>query len=120
MTDRTYKGQLIRECIYPLDGRGRWIVQTYHGPTNNPWADKYCPHYHTIEEARAAIDESIAYASDAEHAEAARDTGTNAQRLILEHETEERLMWQKRAEDAEKRIAELTRDPNYQLGAHHD
>ena len=67
MTDRTYKGQLIRECDYPRgEHAGRWIIQTYHGPTGNPWADEYCPHYRTIGVARAAIDESIAYASDAD------------------------------------------------------
>ena len=60
MTDRKYKGQMIRECDYARgEHNGRWIIQTYHGPTGNPWSDENCPHYHTLAEARASINESI-------------------------------------------------------------
>ena len=59
LKSRTYKGQHIRPCEDASgQHRGRWMVQTYHR-TGNPWSDEYCPHYHTLAEARAGITELI-------------------------------------------------------------
>lgn len=61
-TDRMYKGQMIRECCWAEgEHAGKWIVQTYHH-TGLPWSDEECPHYWTLADAKAAINESIRYA----------------------------------------------------------
>lgn len=60
-TDRMYRGQLIRECCWAKgEHAGKWIVQTYH-QTGMQWSDEECPHYWTLADARAAIDEYIEY-----------------------------------------------------------
>lgn len=59
----TYKGQTIYPCERVRgEHRGQWMVQTYHGPTGMPYADELCPHYWTLAEAKASIDESLRYA----------------------------------------------------------
>lgn len=63
-TDRMYKGQLISECTCGKRERGgKWIIQTYHH-SGNPWGDEECPHYYSLANAKAAIDESILYTAD--------------------------------------------------------
>jgi hypothetical protein len=49
--------EYVRRCEWAEgEHRGRWIVQTYHGPTGMPWSDQECPHYQTRAEARVALD----------------------------------------------------------------
>ncbi len=54
-----YKGVNIYRCEAPEKGPwrhgGRWVVQSYHGPTGIAWADAECAHYNTLAEAREAI-----------------------------------------------------------------
>lgn len=53
--DRTYKGQLIRDCERVKgEHSGRWIVQTYHS-TGLPFSDELCPHFSTLAQARDSI-----------------------------------------------------------------
>lgn len=59
--DRTYKGKHIYECERVTgEHEGKWIVQTYHD-SGTPYADELCPHYRTLAEARADIDEMVTY-----------------------------------------------------------
>lgn len=64
MKDRTYLGETIRACESAEQGpgtahRGRWIVQTYHGPTGLSYGDQDCPHYQTLALAREGIEEHL-------------------------------------------------------------
>jgi hypothetical protein len=50
-----YRGEAIRECEYPGQHSGKWIIQAYHYATGNPMVDQECPHYHTLAEAKADV-----------------------------------------------------------------
>jgi len=52
-----HRGRVIRD--YVGGHSGRWLVQTYHYPTGNPWADELCPHYQTLKAARESIREDL-------------------------------------------------------------
>ena len=56
---RTYKGLLIRECAWVTgEHPGRWIVQIYH-ETGIPYSDELCPHYRSLAQAKAVIDDEL-------------------------------------------------------------
>ena len=60
-----YQGRVISPVEY-ADKRAqgyRWYVQTYHSPTGMPWDSQLCPHYYTLAQAKAAIDESARYSA---------------------------------------------------------
>jgi hypothetical protein len=50
-----YRGRVIRDCVDAGDHSGRWIIQTYHQPTGNPWSDELCPHYPSLRAAKESI-----------------------------------------------------------------
>ena len=51
-----YRGRVIRDCVDAEGGHsGRWLVQTYHYPTGNPWTDELCPHYTSLRAAKESI-----------------------------------------------------------------
>jgi hypothetical protein len=51
-----YRGRVIRGCADAAgDHSGRWIIQTYHEPTGNPWSDGLCPHYPSLRAAKESI-----------------------------------------------------------------
>ena len=51
-----YRGRVIRGCADAAgDHSGRWIIQTYHQPTGNPWSDELCPHYPSLRAAKESI-----------------------------------------------------------------
>ena len=55
-----HRGRVIRDYVDAEGGHsGRWLVQTYHYPTGNPWADELCPHYQTLKAARESIREDL-------------------------------------------------------------
>ncbi len=59
----TYRGYTITPCDYAKgEHDGRWVVITYHR-TGNPYSDELNPHFHTLTDAKAGINERIAYAA---------------------------------------------------------
>jgi len=61
MRNVKYSGRIIRGCADAAgDHSGRWIIQTYHEPTGNPWSDELCPHYPSLRAAKETILADIA------------------------------------------------------------
>ena len=59
---RKHCGHLIYECEWAGNPHGgKWVIQTRPYGSGMPWADEHCPHYHTLDAARRAIDEWSLY-----------------------------------------------------------
>lgn len=62
LKSRTYKGYTIYPCESAersaYSHNGRWIVQTYH-KTRMRDADAYCPHFASLADAKAYINQPI-------------------------------------------------------------
>lgn len=59
----TYRGHTIYPCEYAAgEHAGRWTILTYHARTGMPYADELNPHFQTLADAKARIDERIKYA----------------------------------------------------------